>query len=243
VGRALLHREKQACHLHVSGLELDGRFQDVLGSRNAQAGLVGLCSEFSRRDALLALASGAIGGGPALAQQQTPTRATRLIAAARSQVGVTTIYDPAYVRLAFPRGDVPRERGVCTDVIIRAYRDSLGVDLQALLNADMRAAFGAYPRTWGLRTTDANIDHRRVPNLQAFLARKGARLTVSDRADDWKAGDLVTSLVGGTLPHIGIVSDRKSLLGRPLVIHNIGRGTQEEDVLFAHRITGRYRWV
>jgi uncharacterized protein len=202
-----------------------------------------LSGAFSRRDALLALAGGAMVGGSAFAQQQTPTRASRLISAARTQIGVTTIYDPAYVRLAFPGGDVARERGVCTDVIIRAYRDGLGLDLQALLNADMRAAFGAYPRTWGLRTTDRNIDHRRVPNLQMFLSRKGARLPVSERAQDWKAGDLVTSLVGGTLPHIGIVSDRKSLLGRPLVIHNIGRGTQEEDVLFAHRITGRFRWV
>jgi uncharacterized protein len=196
----------------------------------------------SRRDALAILAGSASFVGPALAQP-APSRAARLISAARTQIGVTTLYDPAYVRLAFPGGDVPRGRGVCTDVIIRAYRDGLGLDLQALVNADMRAAFGAYPRTWGLRTTDRNIDHRRVPNLQTFLARKGARLPVSERAQDWQAGDLVTSLVGGTLPHIGIVSDRKTLMGRPLVIHNIGRGTQEEDVLFAHRITGQFRWV
>jgi hypothetical protein len=166
-----------------------------------------------------------------------------LLVAARAQIGVTTLYDPAYVAMGFPLGDVPRERGVCTDVIIRAYREGLGIDLQALVNADMRAAFGAYPRLWGLRTTDRNIDHRRVPNLQTFLARKGARLPVSNNANDWQAGDLVTSLVGGTLPHIGIVSDRLARSGRPFVIHNIGRGTQEEDVLFAHRITGRFRWV
>lgn len=166
-----------------------------------------------------------------------------MISAARAQIGITTVYDPAYVRLAFPNGDVARGRGVCTDVVIRAYRDGLGLDLQALVNGDMRVAFGAYPRTWGLRTTDRNIDHRRVPNLQAFLARKGARLPISARAGDWQAGDLVTSLVGGTLPHIGIVSDRMAASGIPLVIHNIGRGAQEEDVLFAHRITGRYRWV
>jgi uncharacterized protein len=195
-----------------------------------------------RRSFLGTLAAAAIISPPALAQL-APTRVTRLISAARGQVGVTTVYDPAYVRLAFPNGDVERGRGVCTDVIIRAYRDGLSLDLQALVNADMRAAFGDYPKTWGLRTTDRNIDHRRVPNLQTFLSRKGARLPVSARAEDWKAGDLVTSLVGGTLPHIGIISDRLSPLGRPLVIHNIGRGTQEEDVLFAHRITGRYRWV
>jgi uncharacterized protein len=198
--------------------------------------------EQDRRSILLGLASSAFYTGSAHAQL-APTRASRLIAAARAQVGVTTLYDPAYVVLAFPGGDVPRGRGVCTDVIIRAYRDGLGLDLQALVNADMRSAFGAYPRTWGLRTTDRNIDHRRVPNLQTFLARKGARLPVSTNAQDWQAGDLVTSLVGGTLPHIGIVSDRLAPSGRPLVIHNIGRGTQEEDVLFAHRITGRFRWV
>jgi uncharacterized protein len=195
-----------------------------------------------RRLFLTGLASGALTSTQSLAQL-APSRATRLINAARTQVGVTTIYDPAYVVLAFPGGDVPRGRGVCTDVIIRAYRDGLGIDLQALVNADMRAAFSAYPRTWGLRTTDRNIDHRRVPNLQTFLTRKGARLPASVRAEDWQAGDLVTSLVGGTLPHIGVVSDRKTLTGRPLVIHNIGRGAQEEDVLFAHRITGRFRWV
>jgi uncharacterized protein len=198
--------------------------------------------EQDRRSILLGLASSALYTGSAHAQL-APTRASRLIAAARAQVGVTTLYNPAYVVLAFPGGDVPRGRGVCTDVIIRAYRDGLGLDLQALVNADMRAAFGAYPRTWGLRTTDRNIDHRRVPNLQTFLARKGARLPVSTNAQDWQAGDLITSLVGGTLPHIGIVSDRLAPSARPLVIHNIGRGTQEEDVLFAHRITGRFRWV
>jgi uncharacterized protein len=196
----------------------------------------------SRRTVLGVIAGGACWSESAHAQFQT-TKVTRLLVAARAQVGVTTIYDPTYVALAFPGGDVPRQSGVCTDVIIRAYRDGLGLDLQALVNADMRAAFGAYPKTWGLRTTDRNIDHRRVPNLQTFLTRKGARLPISDRGRDWQAGDLVTSLVGGTLPHIGIVSDRKSILGRPLVIHNIGRGTQEEDVLFAHRSTGRFRWL
>lgn len=196
----------------------------------------------SRRDALTALVGATCLASPAHAQFQT-TRVTRLLVAARAQIGVTTLYDPAYVAMGFPLGDVPRDRGVCTDVIIRAYREGLGIDLQALVNADMRAAFGAYPRLWGLRTTDRNIDHRRVPNLQTFLARKGARLPVSNNANDWQAGDLVTSLVGGTLPHIGIVSDRLARSGRPFVIHNIGRGTQEEDVLFAHRITGRFRWV
>jgi uncharacterized protein len=196
----------------------------------------------NRRSLVLGLTGFALTSHLASAQP-APSRATRLISAARRQIGTTTIYDPAYVRLPFPNGDVARERGVCTDVIIRAYRDGLGLDLQALLNADMRGSFRAYPHTWGLRGTDSNIDHRRVPNLQTFFSRKGARLPVTDLAQDWQAGDLVTSLVSGTLPHIGIVSDRITMLGRPLVIHNIGRGTQEEDVLFAHKITGHFRWV
>ena len=196
----------------------------------------------NRRSFLISLAGSAIAGtaGGALPD---PARVTRLITAARRQVGVTTVYDPAYVGLSFPGGDVPRDRGVCTDVIIRAYRDGLGLDLQALVNADMRAAFDAYPQLWGMRTTDRSIDHRRVPNLQTFLSRQGARLPVSSRATDWKAGDLVTSLVGGTLPHIGIVSNRIASSGRPLVIHNVGRGTREDDVLFAYRITGRFAWL
>jgi uncharacterized protein len=168
-------------------------------------------------------------------------KAARLIAAARSQIGVTLAYDPAYSALTFPGGDVPRGRGVCTDVVIRAYRDALGLDLQALVNADMKARFAAYPRRWGLSRPDRNIDHRRVPNLQAFLAHQRAALPLSSRAGDWQPGDIVTSLVGGTLPHIGIVSDRTSG-NRPLLIHNIGNGTREEDALFAHQLTGHYRW-
>jgi uncharacterized protein len=168
-------------------------------------------------------------------------KAVSLIAAARSQIGVTIAYDPAYTALAFPSGDVPRSRGVCTDVIIRAYRDALGLDLQALVNADMRAHFSAYPRRWGLSRPDRNIDHRRVPNLQTYLARQQAILPLSAHAQDWQPGDILTSLVGSTLPHIGIVSDRTNG-SRPLVIHNIGNGTREEDALFDHRITGRFRW-
>jgi uncharacterized protein len=179
---------------------------------------------------------------PTAAFAQPRRTATQLIAAARRQIGVTLAYDPAYSRLAFPNGDVARAKGVCTDVVIRAYRDAFGIDLQALVNADMQRAFGAYPKRWGLRTTDRNIDHRRVPNLQTFLARQGASRAVSSAAGDWQPGDIFTSLVGGTLPHIGIVSDRRSLLGRPLIIHNIGRGAREEDALFDHKLTGHYRF-
>jgi uncharacterized protein len=168
-------------------------------------------------------------------------KAAQLIAAARKQIGVTVNYDPAYTSLAFPGGDVPRSRGVCTDVVIRAYRDAFGVDLQALVNADMKSNFAAYPKIWGLKSADKNIDHRRVPNLQVFLKRSNAALVLSNDPSDWQPGDIFTSLVGGRLPHIGIVSNRKS--GRtPLAIHNIGSGTREEDVLFAHKLTGHYRW-
>jgi uncharacterized protein len=180
---------------------------------------------------------------PFAANAQPASRAQQLIASARRQVGVTVAYDPAYSRLAFPGGDVPRARGVCTDVLIRAYRDALGVDLQALVNADMRRAFDTYPKRWGLARPDANIDHRRVPNLQTFLARKGAARPLTGNAADWAPGDIFTSMIGGRLPHTGIVSDRRGVGGRPLVIHNIGRGAQEEDALFAYPLTGHYRWT
>jgi uncharacterized protein len=187
--------------------------------------------------------SGAAALAPSATLAQSRRSATALIVAARKQIGVTTSYDPAYSRLAFPNGDVPRGRGVCTDVVIRAYRDAFGLDLQSLVNADMKAAFATYPKKWGLKTTDRNIDHRRVPNLQVFLARRGKQLPLPTRTQDWRAGDIMTCLVGGTLPHIGIISDRTSLFGTPLLIHNIGAGTREENVLGDHRITGRYRWA
>lgn len=166
-----------------------------------------------------------------------PNRAAALVAAARAQIGVTLAYDPAYTRLAFPGGDVPRARGVCTDVVVRAYRDALGLDLQALVAADMRAAWSAYPRTWGLARPDTNIDHRRVSNLRAFLRRQGAALPLPVTPDGWRPGDLFTALIGARLPHIGMVSAP----GR--MIHNIGAGTREEPMLTGHPLTGRYRWA
>jgi uncharacterized protein len=196
-------------------------------------------TDLTRRHLIIALPL--VVAAPALA---IPGRkASALIAAAQRQVGVTINYDPGYTRLAFPNGDVPRARGVCTDVVIRAYRDAFGTDLQSLVNADMRAAFSSYPKRWGLRTTDRNIDHRRVPNLQTFLTRQGAKRDIPGDSSRWQPGDIVTSLVGGNLPHIGIVSSRTNRSGRPLVIHNIGRGTREEDAIADHPITGRYRWA
>lgn len=170
------------------------------------------------------------------------TNAQRLVAAARKQIGVTLRYDPAYTVLAFPNGDVERVKGVCTDVVIRAFRDALALDLQALVNADMRANFGAYPKNWGLGRPDRNIDHRRVPNLATFWRRQKAAVPVSDTASDWRPGDIFTQMIGGRLPHTGIVSDRKNVTGVPLVIHNIGGGTREEDALFDHPLTGHFRW-
>jgi uncharacterized protein len=177
-----------------------------------------------------------------VAAQSVPN-AAKLLAAARKQIGVTLSYDPAYTRLAFPGGDVARNKGVCTDVVIRAYRDAFDVDLQALVNADMKRNFAVYPKRWGLRTTDRNIDHRRVPNLETFFARAGAKLRAPTSADQWQAGDLFTCLVNRSLPHIGIVSDKRTASGRPLVIHNIGGGTREEDILTDYPMTGRFRWL
>ncbi len=168
-------------------------------------------------------------------------RRQKLVAAARAQIGETTLYDPAYVKLEYPGGDVPRERGVCTDVVIRAYRDAFGSDLQKLVHEDMRKNFKSYPTRWALTKPDRNIDHRRVPNLQTFWRRHGCELKIPESQQGFAAGDLVTMLLSGRLPHIGIVSDqRDSTSNRPLVIHNIGAGTREQDILAAFRIDGRF---
>jgi uncharacterized protein YijF (DUF1287 family) len=155
-------------------------------------------------------------------------------------VGKTVRYDPAYEKIGFPGGDVPVERGVCTDVIVRAYR-GIGIDLQLLVNQDMRADFGAYPRLWGLSRPDTNIDHRRVPNLAVFFKRHGTVLPVSSSARDYKPGDIVTWRLADGRPHIGLVTNRETG-GRPLMIHNIGEGAQIEDVLLEFTITGHYRY-
>ena len=197
----------------------------------------GIGATVSRRGLLVGMALAVPAAVSATIASPRPARA--LIAAARRQVGVTLAYDPGYTTLAFPGGDVPRGKGVCTDVLVRAYRDAFGLDLQALVNADMRANFAAYPHRWGLRGPDRSIDHRRVPNLAAFFARRQARLPIPAAAEGWRPGDVFTSMVGGRLPHIGIVS-----VGRPgTVIHNIGGGTREEVALFDHPLTGRYRWA
>lgn len=161
--------------------------------------------------------------------------------AARQQIGKTLRYDPAYRALEYPNGDVPIEGGVCTDVVVRALRASLSMDIQKLVHEDMKQNFSRYPQNWGLKGPDKNIDHRRVPNLQTYFKRKGFELPVSNRSEDYKTGDLVTCIVPPNLPHIMIVSDQTNAAGQSLVIHNIGSGTREEDRLFEFKITGRYR--
>ncbi|MWV16708.1 DUF1287 domain-containing protein [Pseudomonas sp. L-22-4S-12] len=176
---------------------------------------------------------------PAWAQ---PIQAEQLVSAARQQVGVTLGYDPVYRRLDYPGGDVPLATGVCTDVLIRALR-AQGLDLQQAVHEDMRAHFSAYPNNWGLKRPDRNIDHRRVPNLMTWLRRQGLARPPSEAASAYRGGDVVTWDLGNGLSHIGIVSDRRSAQGVPLILHNIGRGTREEDILFAFKVTGHYRFA
>jgi uncharacterized protein YijF (DUF1287 family) len=151
-------------------------------------------------------------------------------------------YDPTYFSIKYPNGDVPKGKGVCTDVVIRAYR-KMGIDLQKEVHVDMAENFSKYPKIWGLLKTDTNIDHRRVPNLQVFFTRFGEKLAVTENASDYKTGDLVTWMIGGKLPHIGIVTNKKSAdRKRNLIVHNVGAGQVLEDCLFNYEITGHYRY-
>ena len=167
-------------------------------------------------------------------------KARALAEAAMAQVGQTTSYDPAYVRLAYPNGDVPLDRGVCTDVVVRAAR-AVGVDLQLELHRDMSAAFEKYPRLWGLKKADANIDHRRVQNLRTYFSRRGAEVPVTRHWQDYWPGDVVTVTVGD-LAHVMVVS---TTLAKDeehfLIVHNIGEGAKLEDRIFEFPITGHYR--
>lgn len=172
-------------------------------------------------------------------------RTQTLIAAAIAQTRDNVIYKGTYFKIPYPMGDIPAKYGVCTDVIIRAYR-KLGIDLQQLVHEDMRSNFSLYPakKNWGQTKTDTNIDHRRVPNLQTFFTRQGKKLVVSAKPQDYRAGDLVTWMLPGNLPHIGIVTSQFSADGlRPLIVHNIGAGPQLEDMLFNYTISGHYRYA
>ena len=168
----------------------------------------------------------------------------QLVAAAIERTHHMVRYDPAYVRIPYPNGDVPGDTGVCTDEIIRIYR-AVGIDLQKEVHEDMKVNFSTYPNQarWGLAHTDTNIDHRRVPNLMVFFSHKGKKLPLSLRAEDYPPGDIVTWDLGGNVPHIGMVVDRISpQSGHRLIVHNIGAGPRMEDVLFNWRITGHYRY-
>jgi hypothetical protein len=153
-------------------------------------------------------------------------------------------YDPTYVRIPYPGGDVPLSSGVCTDEVIRAYR-TIGIDLQKEVHEDMAANFSAYPHRskWLLAKTDTNIDHRRVPNLMAFFSRKGESRPLTTRAEAYTPGDLVAWDLGEGVLHIGIVVNKRSAVsGRFMIVHNIGRGPKMEDVLFHWRVIGHYRY-
>jgi hypothetical protein len=174
------------------------------------------------------------------ARDATQPFAARLSAAAMERLTHRVVYDPVYLKIPYPMGDVPSGIGVCTDEVIRAYR-TLGIDLQRLVHEDMKAHFSLYPKAWGLTRPDTNIDHRRVLNLRVFFARRGKALPVTGNGEDYRAGELVTWMLPGNLPHIGIATHLRSADGkRPLFVHNIGRGPQLEDILFSYKITGRY---
>ena len=166
----------------------------------------------------------------------------KLVKAAMERTNYDVRYDGRYVQIEYPGGDVSADTGVCTDVIIRSYR-AAGIDLQVLVHDDMKANFGEYPASWGLSRPDPSIDHRRVPNLQVFFGRHGVSLPVSDDPEGYMPGDIVTWLLPGNLPHIGIVVGRRSQdMARHLIVHNIGEGPKMEDILFKYQITGHYRF-
>ena len=175
-----------------------------------------------------------------LAQQ--PTFTSKLSNAAIALTKNAVVYDPTYFKIAYPLGDVPAGKGVCTDVVIRAYR-KLNIDLQRLVHEDMMLHFNTYPNRWGLKKTDANIDHRRVPNLMVFFNRFGKSLPRTLVPTDYHTGDIVCWDLGGGITHIGIVIENRSKDGkRHLIVHNIGGGQVMEDCLFNWKIIGHYRY-
>lgn len=180
-------------------------------------------------------------------QAQVPlaaeSAAAKLTAAAFARTQQRVRYDGRYMAIDYPGGDVPNNMGVCTDVVIRSYRNGLGIDLQQRVHEDMRADFAAYPKIWGLTRADSNIDHRRVPNLERYFQRQQAALPLTDVAADYLPGDIVSWRFANGRPHIGIVSDRKNAAGMPLIIHNAGFGTKLENVLFAYKLQGHFRYL
>lgn len=174
---------------------------------------------------------------------QIEDKLTKLSESALELTKQHVTYDPSYFSIAYPNGDIPSNKGVCTDVIIRAYR-KIGVDLQKEVHEDMKANFNAYPKIWGLKTTDKNIDHRRVPNLMTFFTRKKADKPISNNPDNYLPGDIVCWNLEGATTHIGIVITKKSADGkRNLIVHNIGNGQVIQDCLFSFKIIGHYRYT
>jgi uncharacterized protein YijF (DUF1287 family) len=181
---------------------------------------------------------------PAAATAQTPAESfpTRLSDAALELTKDIVVYDPAYFSIPYPGGDVPKNKGVCTDVVIRAYR-KLGIDLQKEVHEDMKANFSKYPKNWGLSRPDTNIDHRRVPNLMVFFSRHGRKLPVTGNAADYTPGDIVCWRLPGGATHIGIVVDRQTVISeRNKIVHNIGYGQNLAECLFDWDIIGHYRY-
>nr|WP_315255178.1 DUF1287 domain-containing protein [uncultured Flavobacterium sp.] len=178
-------------------------------------------------------------------QAATTTFEEKLSRTAISIIDPSIEYDPSYISIKYPNGDVPRNKGVCTDVVIRAYR-KLDIDLQKEVHEDMKANFSKYPnlKKWGMTKTDTNIDHRRVPNLEIFFERKGIKLAVTENANDYKTGEIVTWMINEKLPHIGIITNKKSADGkRNLIVHNVGYGQVLEDCLFSYEIVGHFKYV
>ncbi len=193
--------------------------------------------------AFAGLAIAAIGLGGGKQANVRPTSAQRIVQGAKDQLTWGTKYDPSYERIAYPNGDVPRNKGVCTDVVIRALRHA-GCDLQVLVHKDIQKAWRAYPRYPGTKGPDSNIDHRRVPNQVVFFKRHGRSLPIhlgAKFARYWKPGDLVFWKLDNGLNHVGILSDRINEFGYPYAIHNL-RTTAEEDVLAKWKIVGHYRF-
>ena len=169
-----------------------------------------------------------------------PQKTQKIIQGANQQVGKTLFYDPSYKSIAYPMGDVPIVRGVCTDVVIRALRNT-GIDLQKEIHLDMKSNFKLYPKIWGLKAPDKNIDHRRVPNQKVYFERKGWSVPISYKAKNYKPGDIVTWKLNSGRDHTGVITNHTTYLGRPLIVHNIGDGAKIEDILFSWKITGHYR--
>lgn len=180
-------------------------------------------------------------GYPLSSDSVPDTMGGKIASSALEQIGQTISYDPAYVKLSYPMGDVPIETGVCTDVVVRALRQAADFDLQQRMHEDMQVNFSSYPPIWGLTGPDSNIDHRRVPNIRHYLQRSGYSLPVSDDAADYQAGDIVTCKLPHGRDHIMVVSYQKSPLGVPLTIHNAGGGTGQNNCLFSYKLTGHYR--